>query len=147
YLALALCEVDTPCPPSTISIVESSESWSDGECLLQALRDRTPGRYVHSLSNFDIGGFEKYAVAVVTDSGEVLRSGYDDAVFSVIDRSYVGSQRCTLQSPDYFAACLDAGAMLSGTSNGTAGRVCDNIEEWFVTCEAVEPTCQPTSDG
>ena len=85
-------------------------------CVLSALRDRTPGLYVHEPTSYwSSGSVGTEHMLLVTADGSVLHAShtYNGAIVSQPPTdAYSSSERCTLREPAFFQACIDA---LDGT--------------------------------
>jgi hypothetical protein len=119
-------------------------SWDNGECLLSALRDRTPGRYTHSSTVSDIGG--------ATVEYTLLLDGSDDVIVSAVSTSwgsgtqvrYDKTQRCTLVSYELLDDCLAIGTEVSPTTTGggpSLDEACAMLGDWITGCEEVDASC------
>jgi hypothetical protein len=112
-----------------------SSTWDDGACLLEALRDRTRGRFHHTSTEVEDGVFTtNYTFLLGSDDKVLMLRTYFDGSVSV--RDYLPVWSCTLKSYDALDACVAAGTDPSGSN------VCDTTEDWFEACEAIEnPEC------
>lgn len=138
------CAVDEPCPDSVVSQDPGSTTWDNGDCLLSALRDRTPGRYTHSSTISDIGG--------TTVEYTLLLDGSDDLIVSAVSTSwgpgtrvrYDKTQRCSLVSYELLDDCLATGTDLSPTTTGggpSLDEACTMLGDWTLECEEIEASC------
>ncbi|MCA9627871.1 MAG: hypothetical protein KC766_09400 [Myxococcales bacterium] len=139
-------------PPDIYGWMTSNEREADGpprtRQLLEALRDREPGLY-----RFDTTKDVTYAwgsqIRVM-----LSRSSDPEYVLTAADGSRYGesdstpysteTQRCKLQPPDYFQACIDA---LDAGPIGFNQPACAHYENqpifpWFTSCEPAEPVCE-----
>ena len=155
------CSGDRPCNDRAFAQrIEGGSPFSmfEVECLLVALRDRTPSVLQMELNHGYTNGAELWShVLVVTESGEVETS-VDHSNSSASDpegtRDFGPARRCTLQPPDYFEACL---AEVQDLASGGGGGVVDTPEHpawacvfpgldedlpWFASCEEQAPTCE-----
>jgi hypothetical protein len=118
-----------------------TEALTSGEykrdCLLTALRDRTPGLYglVQEPAPLTLPRTD-WAFWVTID-GDVLRAARDrsseegtNSATTMVYDEYRSAERCNLASVDYFQNCL---------SSSTA---CTDMTEWFTDCEPSAPACE-----
>lgn len=120
------CAVEEPCKASSVQLVEGShKSVTEGEtrCVLEALRDRKPGRYLHSSNSTDSAtsrGADH--VIVVGDDGGVLHAArsYSSKYDGTSNKSVRG-ERCRLKGAAFFEACLEHADAASVDGAGGAG--------------------------
>lgn len=153
--ALLGCSAEPTCESSAYKL-EGSIGSLDGPqqvCLLEALRDRTPGLYVH-LSEWDHtqgGGDATHAIWIRAD-GQVEYShtyGYSGLSFDAsgqdlweMVREYGASQLCDPAPASYFESCLTE---LDAEWVTAAAEEClyaeGAIDSWFASCSPAAPTC------
>lgn len=154
---LAACEVVEPCQPATTQLIENRSRNIEAErarCVLQGLRDRTPGRYQydtdHTYSNGSVGA---HHLLVVLADGSVMygRDEYGPGV-----ASEQPAQRCQLADSSYFASCLAALG-----DRGEPDALVDEVDDaawaclfgagsttepsrlaWLTSCAAEAPRCE-----
>ena len=114
--------------------------WENGECLLEALRDRTPGRYQLSARGGDAG--RTYSDIII------ILDGSDEAIFfdrhatgliaGNLSRAYLPAA-CTLKSFEELDDCVTAGTDVSGVSDD---GICATTLAWTENCEVLQnPEC------
>jgi hypothetical protein len=133
--------------------VERQSLWgrpAGSACILSALRDRTPGRYSHSIDNTDFSSsrLTRYAFVVRPD-GNVVFAGETEGTGAEPPLSAGPAQVCRLAPPAYFESCLatvndpknawDRGPMSLGSP--LYDCVYD-LSNWVEACTAFEPVCQ-----
>ncbi len=137
YEALLACGLDEPCPVSTQQSDVVLRSWENGECLLEALRDRTPGKYQLARRG-GIDGIEYSDIVIILDgSDEVVVSDMQTGGLAAgnLRRQYI-SGACTLKSTEELDACVAA-----GTDPDDDG-ICADLSDWTETCEVLQdPQC------
>ena len=143
HQALLACDFDEPCPDSVLLGNPGSVSWQDGECLLTALRDRTPGRYRFSSILSDLGSVATDMTLLVSgDEVLVLPVSTSSSGEGALERTYLPVQSCTLRSPETLEDCVAAGTDPGVTTGGGGEAVCDEITDWVRDCVEVEnPEC------
>jgi hypothetical protein len=151
---LKACAAEPPCGRSFAQLIEASEQYIDTPgtvCLLEALRDRKPGLYVHEANATDTANTTSETHFIVVDGsadvphaiGRYQLLGYEGTV-----TSSVRGERCRLKPASYFDACAKAvaaaddelgyGGAGSDTwdcvfgSSGTA----PGAMPWFESCES-----------
>jgi hypothetical protein len=131
------CDLDEPCPVSTQHSDIRLNTWENGECLLEALRDRTPGRYRLSTSGGDAGHVYNETLLILDGSDEMIVFDMQTSglLAGNLRRQYIPGS-CTLKSFDELDACVAA-----GTDPGDEG-ICSGIFEWTENCELLQnPEC------
>ena len=134
---LLACDLDEPCPPSVKFTEPGRATWEGGTCLLEALRDRTPGVYHHEDAEVEDGYWSTDYAFLVGGGDEVLvlRITFDRTTGV---RAYLPVSSCTLKSYDALDACVTAGTDVNGDTTG----ICETIYQWFDACEeANDPMC------
>jgi hypothetical protein len=125
---LKACEVAEPCRPSFVQLVEGSSrtlsTERDTRCVLEALRDRLPGRYQHSTDSTDSAtsaGVDH--VIVVGDDGNVLHAARShSSKYDGSSSQNSSGERCRLKEEAYFEACLEGLDAASVAGGGGAGN-------------------------
>lgn len=143
---LLACDFAEPCPESVLNRYPGSASWEGGECLLSALRDRTPGRYRFRSTFSDIGSQTSEYTLLVTGSDQVivLESSMSGLVGQNLERQYLETRSCTLQDYDTLDACVAAGTDLGATTTGgDGGAVCADAADWVRDCDGVRNLACP----
>jgi hypothetical protein len=126
---------------------------NDARCVLVALRDRTPGLYMHEASLYaSSGGAGTEHRLVVAADGSVLHAQhtYNGAIVGQpMTHDYSPAQRCALREPAYFQACIDA---IDGTTQadddaawaclyGASSTGYPTMLSWIQSCVAAEAAC------
>jgi hypothetical protein len=126
---------------------------NDARCVLVALRDRTPGLYMHEASLYaSSGGAGTEHRLVVAADGSVLHAQhtYNGAIIGQpATDEYSPAQRCTLRDPAYFQACIDAvdGATQADDDAawaclyGASSTAYPTMLSWIQSCVAAEAGC------
>lgn len=132
YETLSSCPLESPCPPARYDVGGPLGSWTDRDCLLTALRDRTAGRYdfLHHASDGSYTNTDW--LLVVTPTGDVLRSAFTDTGVvssTTASRYYQTFESCVLSESAFFDACL------------ADAEACSAIGEWFVACTPAPAEC------
>ena len=149
HAALDMCTGTTSCSEPFAQRVEGGAMFTmvGFQCVLEALRDRTPGKYEttfdHSFSN---GADEWQITFVITDSGAVewaevaLEALGEDPPASTFNPT----RRCMPKPASFFEDCLSVYA--DDTTDGAAWAcVFPSVDErapWVEACEEASPTCQ-----
>lgn len=120
------------------------------ECVLTAMRDRTPGLYSVELDHTWTNGSDtKYYTLWITESGEVEMGV---RLYSSLDaessETWEPTQRCTPLSADFFDACLPV--VLAEEEANMADKAAwdcvfpwpEHELPWFESCESAAPTCE-----
>ncbi|HRI70487.1 MAG TPA: hypothetical protein PK156_39920 [Polyangium sp.] len=127
-------------------------SMYDMACVVQAMRDRTPGMYGvklnHTFSNGQNNG--EYSL-LIGPSGDVTVGVYYSGDYGTppLDESWDPIRKCSLLAVDYFDACLAAVEMGQGPDAPMEAWNCVFPREttyhpelpWFAACADVAPTC------
>lgn len=143
YSDALACKGDAPCPTSHYGAFPTP-NWNGGECLLSALRDRTPGSYEYTMSLGDAGGTTNYFQLLVHGDDSVTIAGRGDYQLGNLQRDYFPTQRCQLRSYEFFEDCLTIGTDINPTTTGegpTTETVCEMPSEWYTECEPAAPVC------
>lgn len=123
------------------------------ECLLTALRDRSPGLYRIELDHTHSQGSEdQHHVFAITPSGEietgVVDSWYDENDDSGINYHYQSTERCEPKPSAFYDARLAEVEQWTQVSEGGEGAwdcVFPALGEgppWFQSCVSQSPTCE-----
>jgi hypothetical protein len=128
---LKACEVEEPCKASSVQLVEGSQkivAEEETRCLLEALRDRRPGRYLHSSNSTDSATSQGADhVIVVSDDGDVLHAARSySSKYDGSSGESIRGERCHLKDAAYFEACLEGAD--AGSVDGAGGAGSD--ETW-----------------
>lgn len=125
------CDLPTPCGEA-VPHKGGFELGPYAQCVLAALRDRTPGVYESEVN-----------VAVTIDGSRVYVDGSGDAqfihrratdlCFDPLAGTWEATQTCTLKPASYFADCLAADA--------SRMQACLWGETWFDGCAEVPAAC------
>jgi hypothetical protein len=147
---LLACEVDEPCAPSSLENGVGTYAWEGGDCLLKALRDRTPGRYAHRNKQSDIGVWITDYHLIVESEGSLQVAKSSTIIDSRTTMSYDPVQRCQLKSEADLNDCVDAGTDI-GEQSTTGGDenalpICDAVSDWYTDCEDVQAIECPDAD-
>jgi hypothetical protein len=137
YEALLACALDEPCPVSTQQSDIRLNTWENGECLLEALRDRTPGRYRLSKSGGDAGYVYNETILILDGSDEMIVFDMQTSglVVGNLRRQHIPAS-CTLKSTEELDACVAA-----GTDPDDDG-ICAATSDWTENCELLQnPEC------
>lgn len=140
---LLACDVEEPCPRSSAQLIEASIrnfSKDAAACVLEGLRDRKPGRYLHDTDGTTSGSSDgTQHVVLITDAGEALLATKSHSYGPLANADpVVAGQRCQLKPASYFDGCLSALAgtdadaawlCLFGSSGFRPGSV-----PWFESC-------------
>jgi hypothetical protein len=162
---LEACAAEPPCGRSFAQLIEGSQQYIDTPgtvCLLEALRDRKPGLYVHEADATDTANSrsEKHFI-VVNGSAEVPHAiGSHFSAYDGSSTSSVRGERCRLKPASYFDACAKA---VAGAEDelGYAGAANDAWDcvfgspgtapgpmPWFESCEgATQLSCDAPRCG
>lgn len=144
HALLLECVVDEPCAESNVSQDPGSTYWNNGDCLLSALRDRTPGRYMHTSTISDIGGTMVSYTLLLDGSDEVIVSPVSTSWGPGTEIRYDRTQRCALVSYEVLDDCLATGTDVSLTTTGggpSLDEACAMLGDWITGCEDVEASC------
>lgn len=140
HLALSLCSLDEPCPDSIVDRNPGTDYWSNGECLLTALRDRTPGRYRFSSLDRDLGGTAIHHLLLIDGTSQVTVLTTHELTLGLgtTTRTYDPVQRCTLASHEALEACIAIGTELQddATPGIAPDPACETLEDWVGTCQS-----------
>jgi hypothetical protein len=158
-IALEACQLEDPCSESYIQEAEAAgyHIWVDGSaCLLEALAQRTPGRYLHNTdSTWGNGSTGSEHRLVITADGSVLYARTPYEYVEPFDPDAFRpdpGQRCALKPPAFFEACRDA--VLTETPStddfyeedaawlclfGDGSQYVPTHLEWFESCETQSP--------
>ncbi len=132
FLTLEACGVSSPCG----EVVDQEYGEAFGaytQCVFEALRDRTPGRFALNLSD---ALFYDRTIVYADGSGQVqvLDRGLPDTCSSLTLDTWGPARSCTLQPPQFFDDCLAASPLAQSTS-------CSFSRTWFTDCQDVAPVC------
>ncbi|MGE3673326.1 MAG: hypothetical protein AB7K71_26870 [Polyangiaceae bacterium] len=149
YAAFAQCASPLDCDATLTTNDDVSSVIAEGaDCLLSALRDRTPGAYkLGRDTNYGDGSSSDEDLFLIADDGAVVHSSLHYPYSSSSDPMQTTPvQRCELQPPSFFQSCLDAitsdpGGALAHDCAQTLGPFKPLPLTWFTSCEAVEYTC------
>jgi hypothetical protein len=145
---LLACDVEEPCPRSGAQLAEASmRSYSkdSAKCVLEGLRDRKPGRYLHDIDSTTSGSSDGAEhVILVTDAGEVLHATKAYSFGPVATGApVIAGSRCQLKPASYFEGCLSALAGNDAADADTAwqcvygsGGVTPGPFPWFESCSS-----------
>jgi hypothetical protein len=154
--ALEACDVPEPCNSSAVQLIEAYTHNIQKEvssCVLGALAERRPGRYVHTTEAiFSNGQTRAEHVFVVAADGSVAYVRDPSQNFSTPGQAENvippdPAQRCTLKRASYFEACL-ADVQAATPSDDEAAWACvfgDGTSlvpsrlDWFERCQAESP--------
>lgn len=102
------------------------------QCVITALRDRTPG-VVETI----IVGYSGERSRVYLDGSEQAQFAYaygnDTCKGGLLDGTWEPNQVCTLQPPDYFEDCLAA--------DTSEAQACLTGSNWFTGCASMDAAC------
>ena len=149
YETLLACTVATPCADES-SLFDASAQYADGnrfsmsgmDCVLAALRDRTPGRYTVRLSHAYGDGNESAEHAlVVAPDGTVERAELEHT--ASFETLVSPSERCALKPSQFFDDCL---AAYNADRDSDAAWACVFPKlgadlPWFQGCRERAPSC------
>jgi hypothetical protein len=164
--ALEACDVPEPCTaPSVVQLIENYTHNIQTElasCVLGALAQRRPGRYLHRTEAvFSNGNTQAQHVLVVAADGSVAYVRDPSQVFSTPGQLETvippdPAQRCTLKPASYFEACL-AEVQAATPSDDDAAWACvfgDGTSlvpsrlDWFESCtREAPPRCESPPDA
>lgn len=151
--AILLCEAPS-CPYSYAQMDDDQNiaiSQAESTCVLSALRDRTPGVFVHAVTSNSARGVESTEhVYLVYGDGTVAHTAkrsQEGGMFSDNGTAgvfYTAAERCELADASYFGECLASLDSDDLTFESLAWS-CLYIEagtDWLVGCEAAVASCQ-----
>jgi hypothetical protein len=162
-LALLACDAPEPCAEAGVQLVERLTHNLRGEetrCVLDALAQRTPGRYRYeTTSSHGLGHDNVRHLLLVTPDGSVQYARTEHRAYSPPGVSEVrpdAGQRCTLKAPSYFEACREATLGNAMTfqqpywgcvfGDGSASQPSHLL--WFESCVEQSPSaCEPGGYG
>lgn len=144
------------CPSVFGEVIEGGgDGWEieGGECVLAALRDRTPGLYRARFSHSHTQGNEDFELFfVVTPSGQVETSthywGGVDSPFreDYWFDEYWPTERCDPREAEFFENCLTKVAESQADPGFVIARCAVPIDPelppWFENCTPRSPTCE-----
>ena len=133
--AMLACDLDEPCPVSTQDSDIRWNSWENGECLLEALRDRTPGRFRLSASGGD-AGYVYDDLTIILDGSDqvsVVEMQTSGTLSGNLTRWYLPAT-CTLKSYEELDDCVNAGTDVAGLMFGQS-EICTSWGDWAENCE------------
>jgi hypothetical protein len=121
------------------------------QCLLSALRDRTPGRHTLRTDYSDSCQWDREVLVVDSDGNVFVSSAHNYSGGSPLScprdpcLSYGVTERCTLKPPSFFDDCLALG-MEPSTGGGAGAPDGDwalpmECYRWYMDCESAEPNC------
>lgn len=149
FETLSNCDVPEPCPPSGADLIEGMHLLHErgARCVLEALRDGAPGRYVHKTStNVAYGGPQVSTdyVLVVSASGEARYAWTSQGSLSSSPpppRLPPPAQRCQLKPASYYQACLDALASFDRYDLADPAWRCvyTSVDSWLDDCVTESP--------
>jgi hypothetical protein len=160
---LQACAGETSCSDSFAQLVESGGPSGRNmrvervSCFFEALRERTPGKYLHLAEHhFSNGAVGARHFLVVTSQGEVkyarhryrsisMGAGPDGSSNDVRERLFDPGRRCQLKPPSYFDDCLTAlkspegdAAWSCAFGDGSPANEASSIF-WFESCTDESP--------
>jgi hypothetical protein len=138
------CSLEDPCPVATLiqHEIPGTSVWEDSECLLSALRDRTPGRYTYSSTRstvFDMTPRTVEYTLVLDGSVNMLVSAVITSISANTQVRYDRTQRCTLASSEILEECLQIEA--EGSDLSTFSEACKMLGDWITGCEEAQASC------
>lgn len=150
--ALAACG-DPVCPAGFAQRIEEGYPFSlDATCLLEGMRNRTPGLYRITLDWTWSNGSESSDFTLFVTSGGAVEVGArrlpDPYASCCAQGTWDATRRCTLRPSDFFADCL---AMIdlvqTGYGNEDGAMNCvypldDQNLPWFESCAVQPSTCE-----
>ncbi len=152
--ALAACGT-AACPDGFAQRIEGGQPYSFNAmaCIVQAMRDRTPGLYRVTLDHTYSNGSDEAEYTIwITASGEVeVGVAHSTSYEETLEEGWDPTERCSLKPQAFFEDCLTAvNADEPAQSNEAAfaciypGSETDESQElpWFESCEAQAPTCE-----
>ena len=153
---LLACVVEEPCGRSNAQLVEGATrnfSKLAAKCVLEGLRDRKPGRYLHDTDSTTSGSSDgAHHVVLITDAGQVLHAAEDYSYGPVAQgEPVIAGQRCQLKPASYFESCLSALDGSAATDADTAWQcvfgpsvgIAPGQIPWFESCSSeVGLACQ-----
>jgi hypothetical protein len=110
-----------------VQLVEGSSRHLSTEeetrCVLEALRDRRPGRYLHSSDSTDSASSQGVEhVIVLGNDGDVLHAARSySSKYDGSSSESISGERCRLQDAAFFEACLEGADVASVKGAGGAG--------------------------
>jgi hypothetical protein len=150
YETLASCG-EAACESAFAQRIELGQPFTinDMECVLAAMRDRTPGLYLVTLNHtWSNGGESSDFALLVTASGEVevgvQRDFSTTGPGSGSKKSWDPTETCSLAAPSFFESCLLA---VQSDVTGEDAWACIYPGEsqelpWFEGCKAQAPECK-----
>jgi hypothetical protein len=150
---LQACAATEPCEESSAQLIENVSYNVEREgvrCVLESLRDRKTGRYLHVTDHaFTSGAVGAKHLLLVSADGTVRYARDHYAQGSAGEVTDPLAQRCQLADPSYFAGCLTALGD-SGSVSATAFRCSfgdgtglkPSVLDWFTSCEDEAPLCE-----
>jgi hypothetical protein len=141
------------CPSSFAQLTDDTSllvNAGPSACLLEALRDRTPGIYQHNVASNSARGAESTEhVFLVRSDGTVAhttkltQTGGTFAANGTSGISYTDAEYCELASPTYFADCLASlqDDDLAPEALAWACLYVDVDTTWLPHCDAGSPSC------
>lgn len=145
---LLACDIQEPCGRSGAQLIEAgirNFSKEAAQCVLEGLRDRKPGRYLHDIDSTTTGSSDgAQHVILLTEAGEVLHAVKDYSYGLVTNRApVIAGQRCQLKPESYFEGCLSALAGGEATDADAAwqcvfgsGGLSPGPFPWFESCSS-----------
>jgi hypothetical protein len=149
------CGDDSVCPSASVLDIEAGEmhSMQRVECLLVALRDRTPGLYTIQFSLAHSQGEDTFRhVFAITPSAAIETGVVHSWPRELSDNDYLPTEVCNPKSPAFFEDCLTAVQQCAtdGCATGAGGHggawkcvypVLFEGPPWFEGCVSQSPTC------
>lgn len=137
YDTLLGCSIDEPCQPVRDDSAECPLLTVDNlECLVQHLRDRTPGRYRYASSSCSsIGTAGTYSVIIVHDDGRATSASCNSGFMGDITCGEM--TRCSLPTAETLDACLATKSQWNAFLQPT----CASLSGLLLSCMPVATTC------
>ena len=152
--ALAACGTPT-CAELFARKVEGGEAhaFEEWSCVLDALRDRTPGAYDVRMEHAHSSGTSLRTVRlVVTTSGQVETAEVQGEEGAPEPETLLPAQRCTLRDAAFFEQCkayidsVDPHPVGDGTYPNEVEEcffaAVGQLVPWYVDCQPQPPTCE-----
>jgi hypothetical protein len=135
-IALAACDVSTPCP--AVQQMYLCEPTDALRCIHAALADRQSGRYELEFHFPNL--WTAWTLVVATNGSVQVVSMRNDtnACHSAFNGLWMRSETCTLADPEFFTGCAEAMTWCGGDSDACQS---ESLGGWLTDCEPTVPEC------